>query len=78
MGIKWKNIESSNLESIGYNSELKTMYISFKNNTMYKYYKVSESLFDSFSKAESKGKYAHKYIYKNYDYSKIDDGKDTK
>lgn len=65
-----KNVESSNIKSIGYEDE--TLEVEFLNGSIYQYYNVPQDLFDGIMNADSHGKYLNEYIKKaNYRYNPI-------
>lgn len=65
-----KNVESSNIKSIGYEDEV--LEVEFLNGSIYVYYNVPEKLFESIMNADSHGRYLNEYIKKaNYRYKKI-------
>lgn len=65
-----KNVESSNIKSIGYEDE--TLEVEFLNGSIYQYYNVPKDLFDGIMNADSHGKYLNEYIKKaHYRYSPI-------
>lgn len=64
-------VDSTNIESIGYDENVGTLTILFKSGYMYEYYDVPQYVFDELYHAESKGKYAHAHIYKEYSQHRI-------
>ena len=66
------NVESSNLQAVGYDETKRILYIEFKHSGTYKYFDVDISIYDGFFNADSIGKYFDKNIKKaDYDYSKL-------
>ena len=65
------NVESSNIEAIGYDLETGTLMIRFKSGAIYEYYDVPQFEFDALIASESKGKYANANIYKTYRQQKV-------
>lgn len=57
-----RNIESTMIRSIGYDSETSTLEIEFKNGVVWQYYDFSESSWHEFDGAESHGKFFHANI----------------
>ena len=53
---------SSNIVSIGYDPEIQTLEIEFKNGSVYQYSGVPSDEFDSFMSADSRGTYFHARI----------------
>jgi len=65
-------VESSNLSSVGYNSESAVLEIEFKSGGIYQYSGVPQDVYDGLINAASKGKYFHRYIKNSgYPYSKV-------
>ena len=63
-------VKSSHIISAGYNRTTQTLYIKFDGDVVYSYLRVPESVFTAFMSAESHGKFAHRYIYYQYQSSK--------
>ena len=53
------NVSSSNVSAIGYEDGIQ---VRFKNGSVYQYFSCSESLFQSFLNASSKGKFVHQHL----------------
>lgn len=64
-------VESSNLNSVGYDPDRAVLVIEFHHGGVYEYYDVPESEYTGLLEAESKGKYFHAHIKDVYDYEKI-------
>lgn len=64
-------VVSSNLRSVGYDPQTQTLEIEFRQNTVYQYYKVPETVFQELMNAPSHGKYFSKWIKKTYSYRRI-------
>lgn len=62
------NVSSSNLSSIGYNSDSRTLEIEFHSGGVYEYYHVPESVYTNLMNANSHGIYFNANIKKNYDF----------
>ena len=61
--IERQKVESSQIESIGYDAENKTLEVEFKNGgAIYQYYNVDAATYDGMVAAESKGKFLGKNI----------------
>jgi curved DNA-binding protein CbpA len=65
-------LKSSNIVSTGYNRESHLLYIKFVSGAVYIYYGVLEPVYASFLSADSHGKFAHSYIYKQYRYHRCE------
>jgi hypothetical protein len=56
------SVESSNLESVGYNRQLKTLEVEFKGNRVYRYYNVPEHVYHDLMNASSHGRFFNREI----------------
>lgn len=63
-------VSSSNLESVGYDAETKTLRIKFHNG-LYEYYNVPESIYIGLLNSGSKGRYHAAYIKNSYSYQEL-------
>lgn len=59
-------VDSSMMTSIGYDAASCILEVEFKNGTIWQYYDFPEYLWYEFQSAESKGKYFHTNIRKQY------------
>lgn len=64
-------INSSNLKSASYQTEAKTLSVTFKNGSIYEYYDVPWELFTKFRMSESQGKFMNQHINKAFKYKKV-------
>jgi len=64
-------INSSNLKTASYDTESKTLTITFVNKNIYEYYEVPWEIFTKFRMAESQGKYFVANIKDKYKFKKI-------
>jgi hypothetical protein len=64
-------VDSSNLESVGYDSNSNILEVEFKNGTLYQYTGVPEHIFPELIAASSVGVYFNENIRNNYDYQRI-------
>lgn len=64
-GIKRTPVESSNIKSIGYSSEHRTLEIEFKKGSVYQYNPITQETFNALMAADSKGGYFAKFIKVN-------------
>ncbi len=64
-------VDSSNIEAIGYESDLQELHVRFlKGGETYVYYGVEEWVFQEMMQADSKGRYLIDNIKGQYDYGK--------
>lgn len=66
-----KNIESSMIRSIGYESSNSTLEIEFNSGAVWQYFDFPESLWYEFESAESQGKFFHREIINQYSESQV-------
>lgn len=64
-------INSSNIRSIGYDSESQTMEIEFHTDGIYQYFNVPESIHNALMSASSHGSFFHHHIKDRYKWRKI-------
>ena len=68
-----QKVESSQIESVGYDEKNKTLEVEFKNGgAVYQYYIVDSATYEEMLAAESKGKFLGQKIKGNFAYMKID------
>ena len=60
------NVASSDIDRIGYNYKNKDLLVCFKSGTKWVYHNFPSNLYNDFLNAESKGKFFHRYIKKQY------------
>jgi hypothetical protein len=63
-------VQSSNLDSVGYDEERKVLRIKFHNWT-YDYFRVPKQIFLNLLSAPSKGEFHADFIKDNYSYKKV-------
>ena len=66
--IKFVEVQSSNVVSIGY--ENNNLYVNYKSDT-YKYENVDQSVYESLLNSESKGRFMNEYIKPKYTYYRL-------
>lgn len=76
---KLHTVESSNLESAGYDEEEKKLFLVFKNSSfIYIYSEFPAVVWGEFEESESKGKYFYAYIKEKYRFTKVNKIPDQK
>ena len=68
--INFTPIESSNIESVGYDENTSSLYVKYPSGT-YKYDGVGKSVYESLLTSPSKGRFMNENIKGQYQYSKI-------
>lgn len=69
--MKRQSVESSNLESIGYDAENEILEVEFKHGGVYQYFDVPENVHKELMNADSHGKYFAANIRNDYEYQKL-------
>ena len=64
-------VSSSNLRSIGYESETSTLEVEFNHGGVYQYHGVPQEVFDSLMQAGSHGIYFNQNIKNSYGMTKL-------
>ena len=65
------SVASSNIASIGYDKDAKTLEVEFLNGSIYQYYNFPEHMYDQLMREPSKGKFLNIYIKNAYPYSRV-------
>lgn len=63
-------VQSSNVKSVGYDPDSKTLAIEFKDGSVYHYHDVESSAHEELMGSKSIGKHIHSAIKGNYKFSK--------
>lgn len=69
--MKRKTVESSNLASIGYDSENEILEVEFNHGGIYQYFDVPHDVYEELMNTESHGKYFSANIRNDYEYQKL-------
>jgi len=70
--MKRTAVNSSNVNSIGYDEEKNILEVEFKDRSVYQYFQVGKQIYLGLCKASSIGGYLDKYIKRaGYKYQKI-------
>lgn len=64
-------VDSSNIASIGYDAEDKTLEVEFNDGPIYRYYDVPSSVHEGLMSASSHGSYLHEHVKGVYRYEQI-------
>lgn len=64
-------VSSSNIRSIGYDSQSATLKVEFSSGDIYQYFDVPEHLYQQFLHASSHGQFLNDNIRYSYRYQKI-------
>lgn len=69
--MKRKFIDSSTLQTVGYEPQSGTLEVEFKNGKLYQYYEVPELVYRQLLAADSAGKFLNTRIKPMYSFSQI-------
>lgn len=61
-------VKSSHIVSAGYNVRESKLFIKFLGDRVYEYFSVPEGVYEGLVSAQSPGRFAHKSIYKTFEY----------
>lgn len=64
-------VESSNVESIGYDQRLRVLEVAFHHGGVYQYLRVPPRQYRAFLRAPSKGRFLHAVIKPRYVYLRL-------
>ena len=64
-------VDSSNIEAIGYDAELRELHVQFLSGATYVYSDVEDGVFEDLLQAPSKGSYLNRNIKGRYPYQKL-------
>lgn len=64
-------VDSSNLASVGYDPENKTLEVEFSSGAVYQYTKVPKKKYEDMIKSPSVGTYFASFIKSRHDYTKV-------
>ena len=65
------SVNSSNIRSIGYDSQMAILEVEFTSGDIYQYFNVPEYLFQQFLHSSSHGEFLNDHIRYNYRYQKV-------
>jgi hypothetical protein len=64
-------VASSNVAAVGYDEPSQTLEVEFTNGAVYQYYNVTQTLYEQFMQAASKGQFLAYQIKNSYPYSRV-------
>jgi hypothetical protein len=71
MAVKMKEVASSNIKAIGYDSEKKRLFVEFKNGGKWRYDSVPAATFTEFAQSKSIGSFFHQNIRSMFKASQV-------
>ena len=69
--LKLRDVQSSNIEQIGYNEGSEVLYVKYKSGKVYAYDKVPKNIYEGLEKAESKGSYMNSQVKGKFSFKTI-------
>ena len=66
-----KDVNSSNIKSVGYDPTLKILEVEFDNSGIYQYLNVPENIYINLMNASSHGVYLNQFIKDKYSYREV-------
>jgi len=69
--VQRQPVNSSNIESIGYDPAAQILEVAFLNHTVYQYLNVPQHVYDELMAAGSHGTYLNAHIKGQYQYQKV-------
>lgn len=69
--MKRSPVQSSNIKSVGYDSDRKTLEVEFINGGIYQYFEITEKIYQSIISSASIAKYFFTNIKDNYSYTRL-------
>jgi len=66
-----RHVDSSNIESIGYDAQSQILEIEFQNGNVYQYFDVPESIYQNLMAAGSHGRYFSENVKGYFRYARI-------
>ena len=69
--MKREYVESSSLETIGYDADSETLEVEFRTDGVYQYHGVPASVYREFMEADSKGRFLNLRIKEVYPFTRV-------
>jgi hypothetical protein len=69
--VRRRPVESTSLESVGYDSTEQKLEVEFKHGAIYEYLDVPAEVFEAFLAADSKGTFFNNDIKTSYDFARV-------
>ena len=64
-------VDSSSLQSVGYDEQYQTLEVEFRNGAVYQYYNCPKLMYDELMKSASKGQFFNSQIRNRFPYSRV-------
>jgi len=71
--MEMRPVESSNIDSVGYDRESRELRVRFKNGGLYSYEGVPEETHQELIEADSVGEYLHQNVKGTYPHTQVDE-----
>ena len=69
--MKLKPVDSEMLVAAGYDEKSHSLLAVFRTGETYRYKNVPSFIYQELMKADSKGRFMHKYVLRRYDYERV-------
>jgi hypothetical protein len=69
--VEWKAVESSLFTSVAYRSDVRQLYLRFRDGDIYRYFDFPVQVYEAFLAAESKGRYFGRHIRNAFRYEQV-------
>lgn len=69
--MKLQSVESSMIQSVGYDQEAEVLQVMFNSGKIYQYYGVPKAIYDGLMTADSKGSYMRQAVIDCYPYRTV-------
>jgi KTSC domain len=66
-----ESVDSSTIDSIGYDEQTSTLEVSFKNGRVYQYFDVPSTVWEEFRTSSSKGQFLNTHIKGRFRYARV-------
>lgn len=71
MGIEMQPVESSNVESVGYDEDKLSLMVMFKGGALYEYKNVPPSVHQALIGSDSVGQYLNMMVKPQFEYERV-------
>lgn len=68
--MDWRDVSSSTITRVGYDSSSMTLAVEFRNGSVYEYFEIPSNIFEDLVNAASVGRYLAQHIKGIYRYAR--------
>ncbi|PSG97666.1 KTSC domain-containing protein [Thermoplasmatales archaeon SW_10_69_26] len=69
--MKRDSVQSSNIDSVGYDADQMTLEVEFNDGSIYQYFDVPKHVYEGLMRAESHGEFLHQNVKGIYRYRRL-------